>query len=144
MRDHHHRAIRGAQRVDAIGRDAERVDVEPGIHLVEDAQARLEQRHLKNLVALLLAAREANIDAAAQHVLPDPFGPMIACTSPLFTASDSPCRISRSSTRTCRFLTSSNAVILFSTILTWDGLFSPMPHPFSTRRRSERASSTQQ
>src|ERR1700753_1162556 len=45
--------------------------------------------------------------------LPEPFGPMIACTSPLFTVSDSPWRISRSSTRTCRFLTSSSAIILF-------------------------------
>src|SRR5262245_56019410 len=45
--------------------------------------------------------------------LPEPFGPMIACTSPLFTVSDSPWRISRSSTRTCKFLTSSNAVIFF-------------------------------
>src|ERR1700751_5717352 len=45
--------------------------------------------------------------------LPEPFGPMMACTSPLFTVSDSPWRISRSSTRTCKFLTSSNAIILF-------------------------------
>src|ERR1700693_2086566 len=45
--------------------------------------------------------------------LPEPFGPMMACTSPLFTVSESPWRISRSSTRTCRFFTSSNAVIFF-------------------------------
>src|SRR6202161_3155391 len=44
--------------------------------------------------------------------LPEPFGPMMACTSPLFTASESPWRISRSSTRTCRFLTSSNGIHL--------------------------------
>src|SRR3954447_4108356 len=42
--------------------------------------------------------------------LPEPFGPMIACTSPGFTVSVSPWRISRSSTRTCRFLTSSNDI----------------------------------
>src|ERR1700681_1175314 len=42
--------------------------------------------------------------------LPEPFGPMIACTSPRFTVSESPWRISRSSTRTCRFLTSSNGI----------------------------------
>src|SRR5665213_3574093 len=42
--------------------------------------------------------------------LPEPFGPMMACTSPLFTVSDSPWRISRSSTRTCRFFTSSNGI----------------------------------
>src|SRR5271167_878379 len=42
--------------------------------------------------------------------LPEPFGPMIACTSPGLTVSDSPWRISRSSTRTCRFLTSSSDI----------------------------------
>src|ERR1043166_5274003 len=45
--------------------------------------------------------------------LPEPFGPIMACTSPLFTTSDNPCRISRSSTRTCRFLTSSNGILTF-------------------------------
>src|SRR5260370_6521488 len=44
--------------------------------------------------------------------LPEPFGTMIACTSPWFTVSDSPWRISRSSTRTCRFLTSSSDIEL--------------------------------
>src|SRR6185437_8993265 len=44
--------------------------------------------------------------------LPEPFGPMMACTSPLFTVIESPWRISRSSTRTCRFLTSSNAILI--------------------------------
>src|SRR6267154_574813 len=42
--------------------------------------------------------------------LPEPFGPMMACTWPLLTVSESPWRISRSSTRTCRFLTSSNGI----------------------------------
>src|ERR1700704_4911794 len=45
--------------------------------------------------------------------LPEPFGPMIAWTSPGFTVSDSPWRISRSSTRTCRFLTSSRDIRFF-------------------------------
>src|ERR1700688_1956616 len=45
--------------------------------------------------------------------LPEPFGPMIACTSPLFTVSESPWRISRSSTRTCRFFTSSNGMLIY-------------------------------
>src|SRR5471030_2606616 len=45
--------------------------------------------------------------------LPEPFGPMIACTSPLFTVSESPWRISRSSTRTCRFLTSNSGITFF-------------------------------
>src|SRR5229473_456825 len=42
--------------------------------------------------------------------LPEPFGPMMACTSPRFTVSESAWRISRSSTRTCRFLTSSSGI----------------------------------
>src|SRR6266567_1393531 len=42
--------------------------------------------------------------------LPEPFGPMIACTSPGFTVSDSPWRISLSSTRTFRSLTSSSDI----------------------------------
>src|SRR3982074_52660 len=45
--------------------------------------------------------------------LPEPFGPMMACTSPLFTVSESPWRISFSSTRTCRFLTSSSGITYF-------------------------------
>ena len=51
--------------------DPQRVDIEAGIGLVEHREPRLEQRHLQNLVALLLAAGEADIDRAAQHVLID-------------------------------------------------------------------------
>ena len=57
-------ARRVAQRVDAVGHRAQRVDVEAEIGLVQDAQARLEHRHLQDLVALLLAAREAEIEVA--------------------------------------------------------------------------------
>src|SRR5271169_4441677 len=45
--------------------------------------------------------------------LPEPFGPMMAWTSPWFTTSESPWRISRSSTRTFRSLTSSNGITFF-------------------------------
>src|SRR5215471_5123214 len=62
--------------------------------------------------------------------LPEPFGPMIACTSPLFTVSVSPWRISRSSTRTCRFFTSSNAIISTSVCL----LVSRERQPRASRR----------
>src|SRR4030081_3422204 len=51
--------------------------------------------------------------------LPEPFGPMMAWTSPLFTTSESPWRISRSSTRTCRFFTSSNGITFFRFIAHW-------------------------
>src|ERR1700716_1354249 len=59
--------------------------------------------------------------------LPEPFGPMIACTSPGLTVSDRPWRISRSSTRTCKFLTSSSDIRLFR-------LFR-FPRPEERRRR---------
>src|SRR5205809_387061 len=39
--------------------------------------------------------------------LPDPFGPMIACTSPAGTCSDTPLRIGLSATVACRFVISS-------------------------------------
>ena len=43
---------------------AERVDVEAGVGLVEHRDHRLEHRHLQDLVALLLAAREALVQVA--------------------------------------------------------------------------------
>ena len=50
--------------VDALRHDAQRVDVEARVGLVEDRDLRLQQRHLQHLVALLLAAGEALVDAA--------------------------------------------------------------------------------
>ena len=50
--------------VDALGDDAQRVDVEAGVGLVEDGDLRLEQLELQDLVALLLAAGEALVDVA--------------------------------------------------------------------------------
>src|SRR5215207_297123 len=47
-------AVRAPESVDTVRYDAERVDVEPGIGLVEDCQARFEHGHLEDLVALLL------------------------------------------------------------------------------------------
>ena len=64
-------ALGAAHRVDAVGDDLERVDVEARVGLVENRQLRLEQRHLEDLVALLLAAREPLVDRAAQHALVD-------------------------------------------------------------------------
>ena len=71
MRDDDEGALRRAQPVDAFGDDLQRIDVEAGIGLVEHREPRLEQRHLQNLVALLLAAGKADIDGAAQHFLID-------------------------------------------------------------------------
>ena len=60
------RALRAAHGVDAVGDELQRVDVEPGVGLVEDRELRLEQRHLEDLVALLLAAREPFVDGAGR------------------------------------------------------------------------------
>src|SRR5450759_2937185 len=42
--------------VDALGDNFERIDIEPGVGLVEDGHLRVQQLHLEDLVALLLAA----------------------------------------------------------------------------------------
>ena len=67
MGDDEHGAIGTAQRVHALGDDAQGVDVEARIGLVEDAERRIEQRHLQDLVPLLLAAGEADIERTPQH-----------------------------------------------------------------------------
>ena len=71
MRDDDHRALGRAQRVDAGGDDPQRVDVEARVRLVEDREDGLEHRHLEDLVALLLAAREPLVDGAADELLVD-------------------------------------------------------------------------
>src|SRR5690606_20201502 len=50
--------------VHALGDDAQRVDVEARVGLVEHGELRLEELHLEDLVALLLAAGEALVDRA--------------------------------------------------------------------------------
>ena len=67
--DHEHRALGAAQRVHAVRDDAQRVDVEARVGLVEDREPRLEHRHLEDLVALLLAAGEALVHGALQELL---------------------------------------------------------------------------
>jgi hypothetical protein len=67
--DDHERALRSAQCVDAVGHRLERVDVEAGIGLVENRELRLQHRELEDLVALLLAAAEALVDAAVQQLV---------------------------------------------------------------------------
>ena len=59
MRDDEHAQIGAALGVHALRHDAQGVHVEARVGLVEDGQLGLEQRHLQDLVALLLAAREA-------------------------------------------------------------------------------------
>src|SRR5256714_2779357 len=54
-------------------------------------------------------------------LLPDPLGPITACTSPLLTESDTPLRISRPSTLTRRSLISKSAITFVS--LPMDSVF---------------------
>ena len=53
-----------ADLLDAAGHRAQGVDVEAGVGLVEDGQLGLEDGHLQDLVALLLAAGEALVEVA--------------------------------------------------------------------------------
>src|SRR6266446_5586099 len=69
--DDDHGALGRAEAVDAVGDGPQRIDVEPRIGLIEHREPRLDHRHLQDLVALLLAAREPDVDGAAQHVLVD-------------------------------------------------------------------------
>jgi hypothetical protein len=50
--------------VDALGDDAQRIDVQARVGLVEQGDLGLEQLKLKDLVALLLASGEALVDVA--------------------------------------------------------------------------------
>src|SRR6266436_2193804 len=59
--DQDDRAVGCALLVDTARNRLERVDVEAAVGLVEDRQTRLQHRHLKDLVALLLAARKTDI-----------------------------------------------------------------------------------
>lgn len=70
MRDHEQRAAAGvAVGLDALRDDGERVDVEPGVGLVEDGELGLEEQELEHLDLLLLAAREAHVELAHEEAL---------------------------------------------------------------------------
>jgi len=69
MGDDDHRALGRAQAIDALGDDLERVDVQPGVGLVQHCEPGFQQRHLQDFVALLLAAGEALIDRAVEEFL---------------------------------------------------------------------------
>ena len=60
-----------AQPVHALGHDPDGIDVQAGIGLVHDRDGRLEQRHLQDVHALLLAAREPDVEGPLHDVLAD-------------------------------------------------------------------------
>src|SRR2546427_8344999 len=63
------RTLGTAQSVDPVRNHSEGVDVQAGVGLVENCELGLEHRHLKNLVALLLAAGEAFVDRTIHKCL---------------------------------------------------------------------------
>ena len=69
MRNHEHGAVAAAHHVDAVGDDLQRIDVQTGVGFVEDRKRWFEHRHLEDLVALLLAAREPFVHGTIQQVL---------------------------------------------------------------------------
>ena len=71
MGDEDDRPVGAAHGIDAVGDDLEGVDIEPRIGLVQHRQPGLEHGHLEDLVALLLAAREADVHGALDELLVD-------------------------------------------------------------------------
>src|SRR5262249_27645222 len=69
VRHQDHRVVGPPECLDAARHDPEGVDVEARVGLVEYRELRLEHRHLEDLVALLLAAREALVDRARHERL---------------------------------------------------------------------------
>src|SRR5689334_2104841 len=67
VRDDDEGSLLCPQLVDAVRHRAQRVDIEPRIRLVENAENRLEHRELEDLVSLLLTARKAGVYRAPQH-----------------------------------------------------------------------------
>src|SRR4026209_2757762 len=69
MRDQHDRARRISHRVDPVGHDPERIDVETRIGLVQHRERWREHGHLQDLVPLFLSAGETFVDAAVEETL---------------------------------------------------------------------------
>ena len=68
----------GAQLVDSLRYDAQGVDVEAAVGLVENRQAGLQHGHLEDFVTFLLSARKAFVDrAAGQFVVEFDNGPFL-------------------------------------------------------------------
>src|SRR5690606_1612308 len=68
VRDDEHGALAVAERVHTIGDGLERIDVEVRIGLVEDAEFRLKERHLKDVVSLLFPAAETIVYSALHEL----------------------------------------------------------------------------
>ena len=71
VRDDHEGVVGLMQLVDAMGHDAQGVDVEARVGLVEDGEAGFQHGHLEDLVFLLLATAVAHVDEAVLQLLGD-------------------------------------------------------------------------
>ena len=69
VRDDDGGVIRSTEQVDTFGHDAEGVDVEAAVRLVEDGERGFKHGHLEDLVALLLTAGEALVHAAVHQAV---------------------------------------------------------------------------
>ncbi len=69
VRDEEERSIGRTEPVHAIGNHLQSVDIQSRIGLVEHRKLRFEHEHLKDLIALFLAAGESLVDAARQEAL---------------------------------------------------------------------------
>ena len=68
MRDEQDRVLGRALCFDAFGDDAQRIDVEPRVGLVQDRERGLQHEHLQHFEALFLTAGKTVVDVAAQHL----------------------------------------------------------------------------
>src|SRR5262249_18301506 len=71
VRHDDHRALWSTQGIHAGGDDAQGVDIESRVGLVQNREGRVEDRHLEDLVPLLLAAGESLVDRALDELLVD-------------------------------------------------------------------------
>ena len=71
VRDHERAGLGADELLDAGRDDLQRVDVEARVGLVEHRDPRLQHRHLEDLDALLLAAREAVVQVALRELARD-------------------------------------------------------------------------
>ena len=67
MRHDQKGTIGATQLIHRLRDGLQRVDVEPGVRLIEDRQARLEDGELQDFIALLFAAREPLVHRAVHH-----------------------------------------------------------------------------
>ena len=64
---HDEGVVLAAQLVHAAGHNAQCIDIKAAVCLIEDAEFRLEHRHLEDLVPLLLTTTEANVQIAVHQ-----------------------------------------------------------------------------